>query len=158
MCFSVALVLWKHTFIHQPSHFFTELVNVKRQGWLSHVGAWVEIFSHENGLKFSKKSRYFSEKECFQKKDLLFLRGALDTAFICGDPGCMPFAPFNLPLRKWREAYWCYFSVLVFPSPPWKFFAAALECSLILLNPILGGLFLHPILSGGGQICPPPPT
>ena len=23
------------------------------------------------------------------------------------------------------------------------------------LNPILGGLFLHPILGGGGQICPP---
>ena len=22
-------------------------------------------------------------------------------------------------------------------------------------NPILGGLFLHPILGGGGQICPP---
>jgi len=29
-------------------------------------------------------------------------------------PGCMPCAPPNLPLIKWREAYWCFFSILVF--------------------------------------------
>jgi len=30
----------------------------------------------------------------------------------------MPSASSNLPLIKRREAYWCYFSVLVFPLPP----------------------------------------
>jgi len=29
-------------------------------------------------------------------------------------PGCMPSAPPNSLLIKQKEAYWCYFSVLVF--------------------------------------------
>jgi len=33
--------------------------------------------------------------------------------------GCMPCsAPSNPPLIKWREAYWGFFSVLVFLLPP----------------------------------------
>jgi len=43
---------------------------------------------------------------------------------------CMPSAPPKPPLIKWREAYLCYFSVLVFPL-------ASLEIFLLTLDRIV---------------------
>jgi len=60
----------------------------------------------------------------FSKTGFHFLRGTLDAAFPWGEPyGCLPsFAPYNSPLMKWREAFMCYFSVLVFYWPPLEIF------------------------------------
>jgi len=51
-------------------------------------------------------------------------------------PGYMPFAPSNQTLIKWREAYWCYFSVLDFSLPPLpgKFSADALVSSILFIS------------------------
>jgi len=80
-----------------------------------------KFFLHENDLIFPKTLRHFN--------GLHFLRRALDTAFLWGEPWVAHFVP-NLPLIKWREAYWCYFSVLVFllPSLPGNFSADVLGC------------------------------
>jgi len=55
------------------------------------------------------------------------VRGILDVA--C--PGCIPSAPSNQPLIKWREVYWCYFSVLAFLLLPPTIFSPD---TLVLAN------------------------
>jgi len=80
-----------------------------------------KFFSHKIGLKFSKKIGIFPEMAVSVKKGLHFLRGALDAAFPWGEfysLRCMSSASPNPSLIKWREAYWCHFSVLVFLLPP----------------------------------------
>jgi len=61
----------------------------------------------------------------FPKKVFTFYAGLLGQHSLEVSPGCMSSASSNLSLIKWREAYWCYFSVLVFllPLSPEKFSA-----------------------------------
>jgi len=49
----------------------------------------------------------------------------------------MPSAPHNSPLIKWREAFWYYFSVLVFIATPANFSANALGYQHHVLDRIL---------------------
>jgi len=64
-------------------------------------------------MNFSKKIGIFPEISISPLKGLHFLRGALGDSFpLRWALGACPVR--TLPLIKWREAYWCYFLVLVF--------------------------------------------
>jgi len=78
------------------------------------------VFLQKIGLKFSKKIGIFPEWVFLHNKIFTFYAGILVQRSLEVSPGCMPSAPSNPPLIKWREAYWCYFSVLVvfLCSPP----------------------------------------
>jgi len=46
----------------------------------------------------------------------------------------MPSVSSNPPLIKTREAYWCYFSVVVFPLPPKNFLPTPLGAQRLRIN------------------------
>jgi len=79
------------------------------------------IFSHESGLKFSSAVGIFPKMNVSPKKVFTFYSRLSDTALLKVSPGCMPIVPPKPPLIKWREAYWCNFSILAFPLPPENF-------------------------------------
>jgi len=68
-------------------------------------------------IKVFRKGWHFSENACFLKNVFTFYAGLLMHHFIKVSPWCISSAPPNplAPLIKWREFYWCYFSVIVFP-------------------------------------------
>jgi len=53
-----------------------------------------------------------SPKKIFTFHSALLIQRLLEVS-----SGCMPSAPPNSILIKWRVAYWCCFSVLTFPLP-----------------------------------------
>jgi len=82
-------------------------------------GLATKFFSQELELKFSKKIGIFFRKWVFlHKKVFTFCARLLLVQRSLEGPGCMPSAPFNPPLIKWKGAYWCYFSIVVFLLPP----------------------------------------
>jgi len=61
--------------------------------------------------------------------------------------GLLSKAPHNSPLVKWKETYWCYFSVLVFLfALPWKIFCRRPWKRTQLLN------FLSPSLCNNDML------
>jgi len=74
------------------------------------------------GWNVLKRNVFFRKWVFIQKKIFTFYAELLAQCFLEVIPGCMPSA-LSYPPLIWKEAYWCYFSVLVFLLPsPRKFF------------------------------------
>jgi len=120
MCFSTSTRIVNTIQLSVPTIvFFVALVDVNRQEWLRPSGTWIQsFFARVIGLNFSRKTGILPEMGISSKKDLHFLRRVLSAAFPWGESWVHAQCASNPPLVKWMEAYWCYFSVLVFPFVP----------------------------------------
>jgi len=108
--------LW--TFIHDTANVFfykhllyeniltltNQLTSLLRWMTLSGRDDWgkwrpvYKVFSHENGLKFSKKVAIFSKTDLLQTKVFTFYEVLLLQCFLEVSPTCMPNAPTDPPL------------------------------------------------------------
>jgi len=95
------------------------LVDIKRQGRLRPTaGTSVQSIFAQKWPVIFQKGRHFSGNGFFSKKVFTFYVGLLLQRFPRVSRGCKPSAPPITPPIKRMEAFWCYFSVLVFLLPP----------------------------------------
>jgi len=95
---------------------------------------WYKIFRTKLGWNFLKSYAFFRKWVFLHKKVFTFYVGLLLQCSLEVTPGCMPSASFNPLLIKRREAYWCYFSVLVFPLPLKNFLPTPLGAQRLRIN------------------------
>jgi len=76
---------------------------VNKENWVPEY----KVFSHENGLEFSKRVGIFSKINVSLKKVFTFYVGLLMQLSLKVSPECMPSTPPDSPLIKFRYSFIC---------------------------------------------------